>query len=198
MVRKNSYDPRPIYHVRGNGELLADLRNRLGDEALEPLNDAIQKIAGELSGEVEGLDYWAARLIVSALAVDAAKTLQVVATADARDSGIPVLTAAQALGYSSATPLQRDGDLIRKVQAARKQATATREAVSVEVVGGWSFKLPPDEITVTPPEEAAYDEQDYGLEPQPSEEIPKPTRDLSALEAEFAEARRSAKRGEKS
>lgn len=137
-----AYDSTPLFRVRGDADTLDLIQSRLKREALAALNAGIAQIAAEVA-ERTGIDLPTARVVVASVAADGARTLQTVAAADARSAGVPLLATAQAMGYSSATPLQRDGETMRQVQAARAEAAATGKPVTVAVHGGWRYDVNP-------------------------------------------------------
>lgn len=137
------FNSEPLTRLLADEKALNQLRDRLMEDALSALNDSIRERALALV-ENHGLDMWTARLVVAKIALDGTKALQAVAAADARDMGTPVRAAAQAMGYASATPLQRDGAEMRAVQEARDEATEAGTPVQVRLYG-WNYRVPPGE-----------------------------------------------------
>lgn len=138
-----AFNTQPLSRLMDDEQAMNHARDVLRERAMIALNDAVRDAALDLV-RTHGVDQWTARLVVATLAVDGARALQAVAAADARDMGVPVRAAAQAMGYASATPLQRDGDKIRAVQEGRDQATTDGKPVTIDLYG-WSYTLPPSE-----------------------------------------------------
>lgn len=138
-----AYNTEPLARLQSDDRALNAIRDQLRDSAMSTLNSAVADIALELVRD-HGLDLWTAKLLVASLALDGVRALQTVAAADARDMGVPVRAAAAAMGYSSATPLQRDGENVRTVQTARDEATESGKPVTVRL-HGWAYELPPGE-----------------------------------------------------
>lgn len=185
------YDPRPLQRVRGSDEALDTVRSHLHEQAVSGLRDAVQSAARELT-KSSGLDFPTAQAVAASLAVDAARGIQTLAAAEARTSGVPLLPLATAMGYRSATPLQRDGQRIKNAQLAQEQADATGEPQKVEIADGWLWTFTPAAdaaaaVDIEQPELPGFDSSSDEPEPKAAR---KSARELLELEAEFEQARR--------
>lgn len=173
-------------------KLTAVLAEALGD-VRERLIDLAHEVGGDGS-DGKGIAPLLAVAMHQALR-DASDDALAWSAALARTEGWPLSLISEATGREATSNPRRD---LPSFDALVEADLEARGGSTPAPVDGKRLRIVLDRYEFLPTDDQAdYDEQDYGLKPAPSEEIPKPTRDLRALEAEFAEARRSAKRSEK-